>query len=276
MDIVVFGATGMMGSRIAAEAASRGHTVTAVSRSGQLPEGVNGQVTPAAADARDPARVAELVKGADVVASALVGPRDGTDPREPLLQLYTDFLSGVRDGGAPRTLIVGGAGTLLVAPGTRLVDLPDFPDEYKPEALAHGALLDALRAGTTTPTWTYISPRPRSAQASAPAASGSVSATRSFRTQAGSALRTTRSRSWTSWRPERIRAGGCRWPRRSPRRRRPGTDYRSAAVSRTTSRSGCGASVSGAVGSAAMNGTIGGEQPFANPRSRRSVRLSLA
>lgn len=160
MDIVVFGATGMMGSRIVAEAASRGHTVTAVSRSGQLPEGAGGQVTPAAGDARDPARVAELVQGADVVAAALVGPRDGTDPREPFLQLYTDFLAGVRDGGAPRTVIVGGAGTLLVAPGARLVDLPGFPDAYKPEALAHGALLDTLRAGTALPTWTYISPAP--------------------------------------------------------------------------------------------------------------------
>lgn len=160
MDIVVFGATGMMGSRIAAEAAARGHTVTAVSRSGQVPEGLSGRVTAAAGDASDPARVAELVKGADAVAAALVGPRDGTDPRKPFLKLYADFLSGVRDGGAPRTVIVGGAGTLLVAPGTRLVDLPDFPDAYKPEALAHGAVLDALRGDATLPTWTYISPAP--------------------------------------------------------------------------------------------------------------------
>jgi putative NADH-flavin reductase len=160
VDIVVFGATGMMGSRIAAEAASRGHKVTAVSRSGRAPEGVDGQVASVVGDARDPARVAELVKGADAVAAALVGPRDGTDPREPFVQLYTGFLSGVRDGGAPRTVIVGGAGTLLVAPGTRLVDLPDFPDAYKPEALAHGAVLDTLRADRTLPTWTYISPAP--------------------------------------------------------------------------------------------------------------------
>ena len=81
MDIVVFGATGMMGSRIAAEAASRGHNVTAVSRSGRAPEDVTGEVTAAVGDAGDPGRVAELVKGADVVASALVPPRDGTDPR---------------------------------------------------------------------------------------------------------------------------------------------------------------------------------------------------
>lgn len=160
MNIVLFGATGMVGSRIAAEAAARGHSVTAVSRSGQAPEGVTGDITPAACDAADSARVADLVKDADVVASALVGPRDGTDPREPLLRLYTGLMSGVREGGAPRTVIVGGAGSLLVAPGTRLVDLPDFPDAYKPEALAHAAVLDSLRADDTLPTWTCISPAP--------------------------------------------------------------------------------------------------------------------
>lgn len=160
MDIVVFGATGMMGSRIAAEAVRRGHHVTAVSRSGRAPEGVADQVTAAAGDANDPLQVAELVKDADVVASALVPPRDGTDPRSPLVQLYNDFLSGVRDGGSPRTVIVGGAGSLLVAPDTRLCDLPDFPPMYKPEALAHADVLEALRADPTLPTWTYISPAP--------------------------------------------------------------------------------------------------------------------
>ena len=160
MNIVVFGATGMIGSRVVAEAASRGHSVTAVSRSGRLPEGAAGDVTAAGGDASDPVQVAELVKGADAVGAALAPPRDGTDPRAPFVQLYTDFLSGVRDGGAPLTVIAGGAGTLQVAPGRRLVDQPGFPDAYKPEALAQGDLLDALRADDSLPTWTYISPAP--------------------------------------------------------------------------------------------------------------------
>jgi putative NADH-flavin reductase len=163
VDIVLFGATGMMGSRIAAEAAARGHNVTAVSRSGRQPEGRGGQVAPVAADARNRAHVADLVKDADVVAAALVPARDGSDPREPFVQLYSEFLSGVRDGGAPRTVIVGGAGSLLVAPETRLIDLPDFPDVFKPEALAHGDVLAALRADASLPTWTYISPAPETA-----------------------------------------------------------------------------------------------------------------
>lgn len=164
MNIVLFGATGMIGSRIAAEAAARGHHVTAVSRSGEQPRGEGGSagdITPAAADARRPEQVAALVKDADVVAAALVPPRDGTDPRAPFVALYDAFLAGVDAGGAPRTVIVGGAGSLLVTPDLRLCDTPDFPPAYKPEALAHADVLDSLRANSATlPIWTSISPAP--------------------------------------------------------------------------------------------------------------------
>jgi hypothetical protein len=161
MKIVLFGATGMVGSRIAAEAAARGHDVTAVSRSGAQPD-TTGDVTPTAADARDREQVAALVENADVVAAALVPPRDGSDPRAPFVALYEDFLAGVGAGGGPRTVIVGGAGSLRVAPGTRLVDTPGFPEMYKSEALAHADVLDVLRANAATlPMWTYISPAPQ-------------------------------------------------------------------------------------------------------------------
>ncbi|GAA1984176.1 NAD(P)-dependent oxidoreductase [Catenulispora subtropica] len=161
MKIVLFGATGMIGSRIAAEAAARGHSVTAVSRSGARPK-ADGDVTAVSGDAGDREQVATLVKGADVVASALVPARDGSDPRASFVALYHDFLSGVRAGGGPRTVIVGGAGSLRVAPGLRLVDTPDFPPAFKPEALAHADVLDSLRANAADlPMWTYISPAPQ-------------------------------------------------------------------------------------------------------------------
>src|SRR5882757_3308256 len=84
MKLILFGATGMVGSRIATEASARGHQVTAVSRSGQSP--VPG-VTTAAADVSDRAKVAELVAGADAVASACAPPRDGTNPQAPFLAM---------------------------------------------------------------------------------------------------------------------------------------------------------------------------------------------
>ncbi|MFJ3420937.1 NAD(P)-dependent oxidoreductase [Streptomyces sp. NPDC086082] len=155
MKLVLFGATGMVGSRIATEASARGHQVLAVSRSGQSP--VPG-VTATAADATDPDRVAEVARGADVVASACVPPRDGSDPSGPFLALNEALVAGVRAAGVGRLMVVGGAGGLEVAPGQALSDQPGFPEAYLPEAHAHRAVLAYYRALDDGPDWTYVSP----------------------------------------------------------------------------------------------------------------------
>jgi putative NADH-flavin reductase len=67
-------------------------------------------------------------------------------------------LDGLRKAGVRRLVVVGGAGSLEVAPGVRIVDLPEFSDAYKPEALAQAALLDLLRDNADDLEWTYISP----------------------------------------------------------------------------------------------------------------------
>ncbi|MCX4812223.1 NAD(P)H-binding protein [Streptomyces sp. NBC_01239] len=155
MKLVLFGATGMIGSRIATEASARGHQVLAVSRSGQSP--LPG-VTATAADATDPDRVAEVARGADAVASACVPPRDGSDPRGPFLALNEALVAGVRAAGVGRLMVVGGAGGLEVAPGQAVSDQPGFPEAYLPEALAHRAVLAYYRALDDDPDWTYVSP----------------------------------------------------------------------------------------------------------------------
>ncbi|MGY0485620.1 NAD(P)-dependent oxidoreductase [Streptomyces sp. WG-D5] len=154
MNILLLGATGMVGSRIAAEALGRGHRVTAVSRSGDAP--VAG-VTPVAADVTDARRLAELAGGHDAVASALSPPRDGSDPIAPFLALYESVVDGVRASQVARLVVVGGAGSLEVAPGEALVDQPGFPDAYRGEALAHRDVLAYLRTVDDL-DWTYISP----------------------------------------------------------------------------------------------------------------------
>ncbi|WP_406331488.1 NAD(P)-dependent oxidoreductase [Streptomyces sp. NBC_00203] len=155
MKLVLFGATGMVGSRIATEASARGHQVVAVSRSGQSP--IPG-VTATAADASDPAKVAELAAGADAVASACVPPRDGSDPREPFLAINRALVEGVRQAGVRRLLVVGGAGSLEIAPGQAVADQPGFPEAYLPEALAHRDALAYYRTVEDGLDWTYVSP----------------------------------------------------------------------------------------------------------------------
>ncbi|NRQ33852.1 NAD(P)H-binding protein [Nonomuraea sp. NN258] len=143
MKILLFGATGMLGSRIAAELAGRGFDVTGLSRSG-----------PVKGDVRDTGTLAE---GYDVVVSAIAPPRDGTEPEGPFLDATRALIDGVRAAGASRLIAVGGAGGLKVGPGLDLVDTPDFPELYKKEALAQRAALDLyLRAEDLD--WTYVSP----------------------------------------------------------------------------------------------------------------------
>jgi putative NADH-flavin reductase len=140
MRIVVFGPSGMIGSRIVSELGSRGHEVVGASRA-------------AGTDITDPAAVAGAASGADVVVCA-VSAR-GVDYTLP--DVARSLVEGIRDAGVPRLLIVGGAGSLEVAPGERLIDTPDFPEEYKPEAAQAAAALDWLRSVTDC-DWTYVSP----------------------------------------------------------------------------------------------------------------------
>lgn len=152
MKIAVYGATGMIGSRVVAEALSRGHEVTGVTRSGDgLPEGVR-TVQGSAGDA-------ELAKGiaadADVVVSAIGPSRTGGDRREFLAHLRTL----AENLGDARLIVVGGAGSLLID-GKRLVDAPDFPDFIRPEALIGAEALDYIRGLGDTADWTFFSPAP--------------------------------------------------------------------------------------------------------------------
>ena len=156
MRIAVYGATGAIGSQIAAEAVQRGHTVTGLSRrepADRLPEGVSWR----SGDASNAESVAGIAADHDVVVSALGPSRTpGEDPRG-----YLDTLRVLMQAvGGTRLLVVGGAGSLLAAPGTRLADTPEFPAAYKAEALTHADALELLRTAGPELDWTYFSPAP--------------------------------------------------------------------------------------------------------------------
>ncbi|WP_416978950.1 NAD(P)-dependent oxidoreductase [Streptomyces sp. T028] len=160
MKILLIGATGMVGSRIAAEALTRGHEVTAATRSGRsgdLPE--NPALTTATLDASDPAQVAKGAAGHDAVVSAISPARDGSvDPAVSLLATYRSLIEGLRTADVRRFLVVGGAGSLQTPSGVDRVDTPDFLDIYKPESRALREVLRLFRGEVTDLDWTYLSP----------------------------------------------------------------------------------------------------------------------
>ncbi|EHH04432.1 MULTISPECIES: NAD(P)-dependent oxidoreductase [Agrobacterium] len=144
--IALIGASGNAGSRILKELSDRGHKVTAIARSPEkiasLPNVVAKQ-----GDVFDQAGLSELLKGHDAVISAV--HFTASDP--------VTLIEAVRASGVPRYLVVGGAGSLEIAPGQRVVDLPDFPAAYKAEATKGAEFLDRLR-GEKQLDWTFLSP----------------------------------------------------------------------------------------------------------------------
>lgn len=150
MKIALIGATGFVGSGILSESLDRGHDVTGiVTNPDKLPR--HPRLTPAKGDVADTETLTSLIAGHDVVISAFNPGKDesGAGARS--------IIDAARRSGVARLLVVGGAGTLEVAPGKRLVDQPDFPAEWKEGSLKTAAVLEALR-GETELNWTFLSP----------------------------------------------------------------------------------------------------------------------
>ncbi|WP_288463519.1 NAD(P)-dependent oxidoreductase [uncultured Pseudomonas sp.] len=145
-SIALLGATGNVGSRLLDEALSRGHRVTALVREpARLASRADLNVV--AGDVKDP-QATKALSGHDVLVSSL---RFADIAPDTLI----DF---ARATGIPRLLIVGGAASLKLPDGSRLFDAPAFPAEYRSEAGAGIATLDALR-GVSDLDWVFVSPQ---------------------------------------------------------------------------------------------------------------------
>ncbi|MFU7551718.1 NAD(P)-dependent oxidoreductase [Pseudomonas paraeruginosa] len=156
MKIALIGATGHVGHYFLNEALLRGHTVSALVRDpGKLAarDGLNV----VQADVSDPAQVASAVASHEVVISAFNGGCGSADLRARHAAGSQAILDGVKRSGVPRLLVLGGAGSLEIAPGQRLVDSPEFPEQWKQGALGAADALDQLR-GEQQLDWVFLSP----------------------------------------------------------------------------------------------------------------------
>jgi len=144
--IAIIGATGRAGSQLLEEALRRGHSVVAIARNPSALQGRDG-VTVKALDAKDSAALQAAVTGCDAVLSAA-----HFSTIEP-----GAIIESVKRAGVKRLLVVGGAGSLLLPSGHRVIDSPDFPEAYKAEANAGVRFLDTLRQEPTL-DWTFLSP----------------------------------------------------------------------------------------------------------------------
>lgn len=155
MNVLLLGASGRIGQRIANELLERGHEVTGVSRSGEIDEIDDADFKAVAGDATDPDEIAELAEGHDAVASAL-GP-SGEEGVEIVPEMAETLIEGLRQTDVDRFVWTGGAGGLNVGPDTQLVETDEFPDELVPLAKAHIDAFDIIR-DVDDLQWSYVAP----------------------------------------------------------------------------------------------------------------------
>ncbi|RKS18741.1 hypothetical protein BJ917_4434 [Pseudomonas sp. WPR_5_2] len=144
--IAIIGATGRAGSQLLEEALRRGHSVTAIARDTSKIVPRSGVVSQAV-DALDAAALQAAIAGHEVVISAA---HFSTLPAAAVI-------GPVKQAGVKRLLVVGGAGSLLLPDGTRVIDSAGFPEAYKAEAGAGALFLENLRQEKVL-DWTFLSP----------------------------------------------------------------------------------------------------------------------
>lgn len=154
MKIALIGASGFIGSALREEALRRGHSVTAlVTQPGKLATAAG--LTVLKADVNDTAALAGAFAGHDAVLSAFSGHAQ-PDTLAYYVNGMRSVIAAAKQAGL-RLLVVGGAGSLEVAPGVQLLDTPQFPDAYKPTAEGARQVLSVLKEDKAL-DWTMLSP----------------------------------------------------------------------------------------------------------------------
>jgi len=164
LKILVYGASGELGTHVLDEALMRGHLVTAVSRDPASITRSDPHLAVVKGDILDPVSVASLVSGQDVVIISVRGViGKSKNPQDTVAFIgLGQVVAALRAGGADaaRLIHVGGAGSLEVAPGKLYADvLPDIviPRKLQTEIAGQVAALEYLRSVSDV-DWCYATP----------------------------------------------------------------------------------------------------------------------
>lgn len=156
--IILIGASGFVGSAILNEAINRGHKVTAVVRHPEKITMVHKNLVINRGDVSSSAIVKEVSKGADAVISAYNPGWKNPDIAKETTLVYKAIIEGVKKSGVKRFLVVGGASSLFVSPGKRLMDAGIIPESFQPAVRALADVYQVDLMAEKSLDWVFFSP----------------------------------------------------------------------------------------------------------------------
>jgi putative NADH-flavin reductase len=157
-NISLIGASGFIGLAILKEALERGLKVTAVVRNTGKITITHKNLRVIAGDIMHEDTVTTLVTGADAVISSYNPGWTNPDIYEDTLSGYRSIISGVKKAGVKRLLVVGGAGSLFVTPGIKLMDTGVLPEAIMPGVKGLAEVYYNLLVPEKELDWVFFSP----------------------------------------------------------------------------------------------------------------------
>lgn len=157
-NVALIGASGFVGNAILNELLNRGHHVTAIVREKAKVKANSPQLEVKEIDAENIPAMVEALKDVDAVISAYNPGWSNPHIYEDTLRVYPKILDEVKAAGIKRLLIVGGAGTLFVKPGVRLVDTGLLPEAWLPGVKSLGKFFLETLVNEKDLDWVFFSP----------------------------------------------------------------------------------------------------------------------
>lgn len=157
-NVVLIGASGFVGNALLNELLDRGHQVTAIVRNAQKITRKHDRLSVLAMDVEETEKLKEVCKGHNAVISAYNPGWSNPNMYEDTLRVYPEILEAVKASGVKRLLIVGGAGSLFVKPGLRLVDTGTLPEAWLPGVKSMAKFYLETLVKETDIDWVFFSP----------------------------------------------------------------------------------------------------------------------
>ncbi len=157
-NVVLIGASGFVGSALLNELLNRGHRVIAIVRDGSKIKVSSPSLVVKEIDVEDMPAMIEAMKGQDIVISAYNPGWSNPNMYEDTLRVYPKILEEVKASGVQRIQIVGGAGSLFVKPGVRLVDTGTLPEAWLPGVKSMAKFYLETLVNEKEVDWVFFSP----------------------------------------------------------------------------------------------------------------------